>query len=256
VRYKQLGIGVVTILLSLHQVALAQDEVTTKIEIHNDEVAPAKEGTFTGEGELGITNTSGNTENQNVIARLGLEYHKFSWIHKANLEVLRSETQSEITAERYEALLQSDYFLSQLDYLFTKLRYENDRFTGYDHQGVLAVGYGRKLINTDNRRLRLTGAVGIKQSQLETSDDVERGGVAILGLEYNHKIEPYSEFFQTFRVEIGSDNTYGKSESGFKANIMENLALKLSLSITHNTDVPLDIKNTDTISAVTLVYGF
>jgi putative salt-induced outer membrane protein len=256
VRYKQLGIGVVTILLCFHQIVQAQNDVSTRIGIHDDDVVAAKEGTFSGEGELGITNTSGNTETQNVIARLGIEYHKFSWIHQAHLEMLRSETENETTAERYEALLESDYFLSKINYLFTELRYEDDRFTGYDYQGVLAVGYGRKLINTNNTQLKLTGAVGIKQYQLETADEAERGGVAILGLKYSHKIEPYSEFFQILRAEIASDNSYGKSETGFKVNFMENLALKLSLSITHNTDVPSDVKNTDTISAVTLVYGF
>ena len=70
------------------------------------------------------------------------------------------------------------------------------------------------------------------------------------------KIGTHSEFTQDIRVEGGEDNVYTESDTGFKVNIMENLAMKLSVLVKNNSDVAAEKKKTDTITAVTVVYGF
>lgn len=217
-----------------------------------------EENAWKGEGELGITHTSGNTETQNFIAKLNIKRTQAAWEHQAELEVLRSEDRSEVTAERYEIDLQSNYKLSAQNYLFGTFRYEDDRFSGYDHQVSLTAGYGRKVIDTERTTLKLEGGVGMRQTK--TSEETNEEGIVRLALNYSQHIGEHSVFTQDFLVEAGGDNTYTESSTGFKVSVMDNVALKLSFTAKRNSDVPTtgteEIDKNDTISAVTLVYSF
>jgi putative salt-induced outer membrane protein len=226
------------------------------------QVAIAEESLWSGEGELGITHTSGNTTNENTIAKLKIGYARSSWEHEAKLEVLRTSDDDELTAERYGLDFESNYKLSDKDYLFGKLRYEDDSFSGYKYQASLTGGYGYKIFETDITSLKLKAGIGVRLSELETTSESDASeaddqeGIVILGLNYSRKIGTHSEFTQDFLVEAGSENLYTESDTGLKVSIMDNLALKLSLSIKNNSDAPADKEKTDTVSAVTLVYSF
>jgi len=219
--------------------------------------AAAEDAPFKGEGELGFTQTSGNTDTQSLVAKLAIKYTTSSWEHEAKLDALRAEEDNVLNAERYELNLQSNYLLSDKSYLFAKLRYEDDSFNGYDYQTSLNFGYGNKLIDTERTGLKIEAGVGVRQFKLDTVDsesDEEMVGYA--GLNYRQKIGSHSEFTQDIEVEGGSDNIYTQSDTGFKVNIMDNLAMKLSLSVKNNSEVPPDTEKTDTLTAVTLVYSF
>jgi len=222
------------------------------------QIVVAEENGWKGEGEFGFTQTSGNSETQSLIAKLALSYKLTSWKHEAQIEALRSEDDSVRSAERYELNLQSNYFLSEKSYLFGKLRYEEDSFNGYDYQGSLIVGYGHQIIDTERTGLKLEAGIGWREGEgeLEILTKSNDETVGFLGLSFRQKIGSHSEFTQEFQVEGGSDNVYSKSDTGFKVNIMENLAMKLSLLVKNNSDVPPDTEKTDTITAVTLVYNF
>jgi putative salt-induced outer membrane protein len=152
--------------------------------------------------------------------------------------------------------LQSNYLLSDKSYLFGKLRYEEDSFNGYDYQASLILGYGRQIIDTERTGLKLEAGIGWREGELEIITETNDETVGFLGLSFRQKIGSHSEFTQEFQVEGGSNNVYSESDTGFKVNIMENLAMKLSLLVKNNSDVPPDTEKTDTITAVTLVYNF
>ncbi len=236
------------------------------------QIAVAEETPWKGEGELGITQTSGNTENQNIIAKLGLIHERALWKHEAKLEALRAEDDEKLTAERYELTWQSDYKLSETSYVFGKFRYEDDSFTGYNYQASLSAGYGYKVFDTDTDSLKLEAGIGVRtfeledtiESEKETVDvfglELESSGeseaIGVLGLNYMRKIGSNTEFTQDFLIEGGSENVYSKSDTGLKVNMTDKLALKLSLMIKNNSEVAADKEKTDMISAVTLVYNF
>ncbi|MCK5877083.1 MAG: DUF481 domain-containing protein [Candidatus Marithrix sp.] len=210
-----------------------------------------------GEGELGITHTSGNTKNQNVITKLKLTYERDLWKHEAKLDVLRTEDADKLTAEHYGFNWQSDYTLSEKDYIFGKFRYEDDSFTGYNYQSSISTGYGYKVFKNDIDSLKLEAGVGISMVELEdVATESDQEAIGILGLNYTRKIGSHTEFTQDFLVEASSENIHSKSDSGLKVNITNKVALKLSLLIKSNSEVPSGKEKTDTISAVTLVYNF
>ncbi|MDM8559196.1 DUF481 domain-containing protein [Candidatus Parabeggiatoa sp. HSG14] len=225
------------------------------------QVAAAEETStpWKGEGELGFTQTTGNTENQSLVTKLAIGYKLSSWEHTLNLNALRAEDKDELTGESYGLNLQSNYDLSQdqKQYLFGKLRYEEDRFSGYDYQSSLIFGYGHRVFDTEDRGLKLEAGVGVGQNQMVVFDQSsDSQAIGFLGLNYRQKIGAHSEFTQDLKVEGGSENVYSESNTGFKVSVTDKVAMKLSLQIKNNSEVPPDTEKTDTITAVTLVYDF
>ncbi len=225
------------------------------------QVAIAEESSWNGEGELGLTHTSGNTTNENSIAKLKVGYSRHLWEHKANLEVLRASDDDKLTAERYELRLQSNYKWSEKGYVFCRFRYEDDSFGGYDYQTSLSTGYGHEVFKMDMTSLKLEAGIGIRRYdarryELETDEESGYEPIGIFGLNYTRKIGSHTEFTQDFFVEAGSENIYSESNSGLKVSITEKVALKFSVLIKSNSDVPSNKEKTDTVSAVTLVYSF
>lgn len=216
---------------------------------------------WTGEGELGLTLTTGNTEIRNLATKLAVGYKLPLWEHTLKLNALRAEDDTELTAESYGLKLQSNYdlFKEEEKYLFGKFRYEKDRFSGYEYQSSLLFGYGHRVFDTEDRGLKLEAGIGIGHHQInffEQAQDADQQVIGYVGLNYRQKIGAHSEFTQELKVEGGSENVYSESLSGFKVSVTQKVALKLSLLVKNNSDVPLDTEKTDTVTAVTLVYGF
>ncbi len=223
------------------------------------QAAVAEDKPWNGQGELGFTQTTGNTETQSLVAKLGFGYKVLPWEHNIKLETLRSEDNSTLSAETYGLKWQSNYHWSDSSYLLGKFRYEEDRFSGYEYQSSLIFGYGHQLINTDSTGLKLEAGVGIGQNNIlldiysETNDQQLIG---YLGLNYRQKISDNTEFTQYLKVEGGTENVYSESDTGFLIGVMEHLKLKLSLLIKNNSEVPQGTEKTDTKSIVSLIYDF
>lgn len=75
-------------------------------------------------------------------------------------------------------------------------------------------------------------------------------------VKYQYVISPSATFNQNVQVESGDTNTYSKSETYLKLKINGNLNAKLGYEVKHNSDVPAGVDKTDTMTTVTLVYGF
>jgi len=195
------------------------------------------------------------TEAETINARTRLRYEEESWRHTGQLEALRRSEEGTSTAERYVGNFKSDWKFRPREYLFAALRYEKDRFSGYEYQSSVAAGYGRRVIDTDRTRLELEAGAGYRQSRLESG---ERDDDAILrgALSFEHRLSETARLGQDLLIQSGNDNTEIESVTSLTAAINSKLAMRLSLTVKHNTDVPPEREKTDTITAVSLVYNF
>ncbi len=210
---------------------------------------------WAGEGEFGYVATSGNTETENLKAKLGLVNEREKWRHSATLEALNTSDNDTTTAERYAAIWQTDYKFAEHEYIFGRLNYETDKFSGYDYRVSEVVGYGRRVLHTDRMTLDLEAGPGARQSKLTTGAS-ENEMILRLAGKYVWKLSDHAKFTQDLSFDIGEDATVTKSVTAVQANIIGNLAMKLSLTVENTSDVPVGVDETDTETAVTLVYGF
>lgn len=210
---------------------------------------------WTGEGELGIVGTSGNTENRSINAKAKGVYTSDPWRHTALFEAYNNADAIRTTAERYLLSAKSDRKTSDFNYFFGLVTYESDRFSGYDYHVSESVGFGRRIIETPKLTLDLEVGPGGRQSKRNDGQSENEMMIRLAG-DLKWKLSDSAEFSETVSTEIGEDSTVTKSVTALKARIVGALAMKLAFAVRNVTDGPAGTKETDTETALTLVYAF
>jgi putative salt-induced outer membrane protein len=236
---------------------------TTIVNVAALMIAPAR-ADWTGKGEAGLVISSGNTETKTANAKLALARESGNWKNAFGLAGLYAADDVGRTAQRWEALTQSDYNFSPQTFWFGAARYEDDEFSGFQYQATLSTGLGRKFINVD--RTKFTGTAGVGYKVLETRDAFDDAGVLITPgeretdailrgtLDFDHKLTGNTTIINKFIVESGSNNTYLQNELSLQVKMMEALALAVGYAVRHNTDPPSGFEKTDTLTTINLVY--
>ncbi len=217
---------------------------------------PAPKDPLVGTVALGYLATSGNTDSTNANASFKATWDRGrDWIHNWSALAISARSNGVLTAEAYAAGYKAQRAFGMNAYLFASGDWREDQFSGYDRQATEAVGYGRKLVNTERQMLSVEGGLGAKQSTLINGTDVNEG-VVRGGLDYLIHLGENSQFTQKLLIEVGDQNRYTESTSAVKAKIRGNLALVASYIIKNNSDVPAGIEKTDRFTAISLEYGF
>ena len=211
---------------------------------------------WSGEAELGFISTTGNTETQTISGKAKVENTLAQWHHTAAVEALSSESEDSTTAKRYMITGKTDYKLSDRNYAFGRLSYEDDHFSGYEYQTTATLGMGYKVIKQEALHLDVEAGPGVRQSEAEDSGDVERETTLYLSGLLGWKLSDTSNFTEELTSEIGDEITVTKSVTGLKTQVNGNLAMKITYTVKHTSEVPAGVDETDTETAVTLVYGF
>jgi len=220
------------------------------------QTAAAPPDPITGSAALGYLSTSGNTDSTNANASFKLAWDRgMAWKHEWNALAINARTDGVTTAEAYSAGYKAQRDFTEHSYLFASGDWRQDKFSGYDEQITEAIGYGRRLIDTERQTLSVEGGLGAKQSTLNDGTDIDEG-IVRGGLDYMIHISESSEFNQKLLLEQGDDNRYTESTSALKMKLVGNLALVLSYVIKSNSDVPPGIEKTDRFTAISVEYGF
>ena len=219
---------------------------------------------MTLDGEFGLILTTGNTETTSFKGKLSSHHELENWSNDYVAEALYKQDEvdlddgeeSQTTAQKWFISGQGNYKLENPDHrLFVFASYEDDRFSSFDYQSTVASGWSQKLWDTETSKFEYS--VGPGYSYAKTNEDETISGMILRGaLDYQWKISDTATFKQLLSTEVGSDNTKSKSETSLSAQINGSLAMKVSLTMDHNTDVADDRKHLDTQTAVTLVYSF
>ncbi|MEC8925755.1 DUF481 domain-containing protein [Idiomarina baltica] len=219
--------------------------------------------------EFGLLFTTGNTETESLKAKLNVAKDIRNWRHKGVLDYYTAEQENQDTGETTETAdrlflsAQSNYKFepNSKSSLFIFGSYEEDVYSGYEYQSTLAIGYGARYRYSEN--LYADYEVGPGYSRVKPVDEnrnpLEAEGSAILRLagSMTWDISENSRFNALVSSEIGEENTKSRAEVSISSNINSSLALKVSVSGTHNSEVANeDIENLDTETAVTVVYTF
>lgn len=228
--------GVITMLLGQHTLAQEENGVSTEVE-------------------FGAIATTGNTEDESIQFKGTIDWIRDQWEYSFSLDAFRSSRQNELAAQRTYYVASADYQLSEVSFVETRLAYEDDRFSGYDNQTDLSVNYGRTLLtNRDNMNLTYTAGIGARQSRSEEEDFDEV--IFRLAGDYDWNISETALFNQELSAEAGNETSIFRSESSIETKILENLSLKFSINVKHQTEVPAGREKTDTATSVTLVMNF
>lgn len=204
--------------------------------------------------ELGVVNTTGNSQTTSVNGKFALSGEDDAWTHDYYLTALRAESSDELTANRAELGAKSARKMGERSYLGAVGRYENDDFSAYRYQATLALNYGVKVFKDDESRLLLEAGPGIRRSFLVGSGEAEQDALLRGFADYEHQLTDSTTFFNTLLVEAAQDNTFVQNDIGIAVSINRTLALKAALQARHNTQMPAGLDRTDTLASVNIVW--
>jgi putative salt-induced outer membrane protein len=221
----------------------------------DEAVKTKKIAAWTADIGVGYVRTTGNTETESLKGDVKAVKEKNKWRHSVKLEALNTSDNGQTTAERYFLSGKTDYKFSEFGYWYVTASYEDDRFSGYDYRISESAGYGRRLVSQPT--LTIDGEIGpgAKQSKTDAGENQDEFLVRLAG-NLLWKISDNSDFSEELFTEIGDDETVTKSVTALTANINSSLAMKLSYTIKHTSEVPPDIEKTDTETVVTIVYKY
>lgn len=209
-----------------------------------------------GEGDLAYNRASGNSSSEALLTKLKLVYEQQRWTHTGQIEAINTSEDDERSAEAYTLRAKSDYAISETLYGFGAFRYEDNRFSGYEYQSSLTGGVGVHLIDDEITQFNVEGGLGYRQSEESGTGETFDEAIAIGAVKYYRVLTETTRFESDLNTEAGQDNTYIEGVFGVKVKINSRLAMKVAYTVKHNTDVPADTKNTDTLTSVGISYSF
>lgn len=241
---------------ALSSPALAQDA----------EGEAAVERTWTAEAELGLLLRTGNTESQSWKAKLNAERDTELWRHAGELDYYRQERdtfegETVVDADRLFSAVQSNRKFGEdsRSSLFGYLSYEEDELSSYDYQATVAAGYGNRYVHSEDIYMDFEAGPGYSYDKRRATGETEGELIVRLAGMLNWNISENSRFTQNLSTEIGDENRRTRSVSALTSNINSSLAIRVSLTLTHNSTVYEQAsgrvpEKLDTETAVTLVY--
>ncbi len=228
------------------------------------------QGQWTGKGQVGYVASQGNTESESITAALDTSLLADAWKHALHLGGLYGKNKSIVSAERWDALWQSNYNFSPDMFTFGALRYANDMFGGFAYQAAVTAGLGYKFVHTESMQVDAQLGAGYRQSRPQDLVKDEDTGAVIArilhprtnevifsaGLNYAQQLTSTTGISNKLLIESGSSNTLVTDAFSLNVKMTDRLALGVGLNYQYNSRPPEPLKKVDTTETMNIVYSF
>ncbi len=208
-----------------------------------------------GEGQIGASQSSGNTESVGLSAGVALARKGIDWTHKFRAQADYQRTNGKTSVERYLSEIEPQYRINDRTFAFGLGRWEHDRILGYDTRWNLSGGLGYKVVDSKKMTLSLKGGPAFRQTDfVNGEEDTEL--TALAGLDFGWQISPTLRLTQVASTIIGEANGSTSSQTALSAKLTGALSARIAYSAQIDTSPPPGIESVDTQTRFTLVYGF
>jgi putative salt-induced outer membrane protein len=247
--------GEVDAILAAYETDLAAAQA---LEAAEEEAAIRNGGLFdnwSGRGELGAFNSTGNAENTGLTASLALTREGINWRHKLRGRADYQEANGVTTREQFLAAYEPNLKLSPRLFAFALAQYERDRFQGFSARYSLSGGLGYEVIDRDDLSLSIQAGPAYRQTE-RINDTTDSSLAGLASADFDWQISERIALTQDLSAFIESGNSTYVSDTGLQAGISDRIKVRLSYTVEHDTDPPPGAENTDTLSRITILYDF
>ncbi len=220
---------------------------------------------WSGRGQIGAFQSSGNSSNVGVTVALDLKREGIDWEHRLHAATDYQRSNGRTSREQYLAAYEPRYQINEGLFSYGLAQYERDRFQGYSSRYSLSGGLGYKVI--DSRAAQLSVKAGPSWRLIELLDGTSQSSFgALAGFDFDWRLAKQLKFTQDANVVadtgaagqiiIDSTSTSILLTSGLEASIADGLTTRLSYTVDYDSNPPAGAVSTDTMTRFTLVYGF
>lgn len=217
-------------------------------------VAMAAENGWSGEGQLGVSLTTGNTEDTALLATLKLNYVADRLSHNFKALADYRDSFNVITNEEYALGYQLNYDFTPELYGFGSVDWERNEFAGRTNRWTEAVGLGFHAIATPTTVLDLEGGVALRQTDYVVGPGDDETAARLRGY-FSHAFNENVSFSQEVIGIVGESSTVD-SITAVTAKVSDALALRASYEVNYDSEPLPGLKDTDTATRLGVVYGF
>ncbi|MFB0611335.1 DUF481 domain-containing protein [Aurantiacibacter poecillastricola] len=220
---------------------------------------------WSGEGQIGAFQSSGNTDEFGVTAALQLERDGIDWEHHLRVTADYRRQDGTTSREQFLARYEPRYQISERLFAYGLAQYERDTRQGYSARYALSGGIGYKVVDADDVELSIKAGPAYRVTQFVNGPDSSRVA-GLFGLDFDWDVSDRITLTQNANstVETGGDallivdstNTSLSATTGLEAGISDKLSTRLSWTIEYDSNPPPGAVSTDTLTRFTLVYGF
>ncbi len=224
---------------------------------------------WTGEGSLSAGLSTGNTDTADIGIAIDLARDFGVWKIGTQASADYGETDNTKTRNRLFFAANLDRQINHKLFGFANVSHERDEFSGFEARSFIGGGLGYEIFNSDAHGWSVRGGPGLKIDEIETVLDQTTSPATVLIPAITE--ESFSAFGESnwryaFNDNVGLTNdskalwadisTQFSNVTALTAQLNGSLSARMSFEVRHDTNPPLGFEDTDTVSRVSLVYGF
>jgi putative salt-induced outer membrane protein len=208
-----------------------------------------------GQGEIGASDTTGNTRSTSLA--LGLNYARdgLYWDHTLTATADYQRDNGVESKSRYFASYAGHYNVTPRFYALGLMSWEKDRFAGFDRRFSESVGLGYNLLKTTKASLALEAGPALRQTNYVTGDP-ENKFAGRTSVNFRWDILPKLTFTEVASFYTESSDSTSTSDTGLTAGLIGSLSVRLSYHLQYESSPPPGLAKTDSTTRLTLVYDF
>lgn len=233
-----------------------------------------KKGEESWDGQIAFSASSATGNTENTVLGLAFDARRIHGRYTHDIQsginyVESSKTNddgdrvSERTQDRWFAQYRLEAQTADRTFVYGRVRYEEDQFSGFENRVFLGAGIGHNWIETDGMKWSVLAGPGYQYAELERSEDTEMteaddpSGLAVYaGSVFNWDVRENVVFDHSLDATWTEDNTTAETVFGLKTKLTESISSRLNYRIKHETDPPENREATDTLLSASVVYGF
>lgn len=218
-----------------------------------------------GRGELGGSRATGNSPSLGLSAGLDLRRDGIQWSHQLRGRVDYQETDQVVTREKYFAAYEPRYQIGETIFAYGLGQFERDSFQGFDARYAISAGVGWQALRQPGLNLSVKAGPAFRSTEFTDGTNDSRIA-ALMGLDFDWTIVDGVKLTQDTNlvaesggaatIFIDSRTTTLALVTGLEARLTGKLSSRFAYQVDYTSDPPAGKNSTDTISRVTLVYGF
>ncbi|MEO1731433.1 MAG: DUF481 domain-containing protein [Pseudomonadota bacterium] len=210
---------------------------------------------WSGQGELGGFMSTGNAENTGITASVALSKEGINWRHKFSGRADYQETEGAVTREQFLAAYELNLKITDRFYAYALAQFERDQFQGFSARYSTSGGLGYDVL-TDGPTLTVNAGPAWRRTELTDNGTSSESFAARAALDFDWALSDTFTLTQDASAFAQDGSSTFTSDTGFQAALSDALSVRLSYTVEHDTAPPAGAVKTDTLSRVTIIYGF
>lgn len=211
--------------------------------------------------QIGGTINTGNTENSSLTGMLNLSFSKMMWKNTFNLSGQYGKDSGILSSKNLTISNVYNYSLSKNDaeknYISQKISYKIDKFSAYDYESLLSLGYGRDWVHNDVITVSTTLGPGYRRNGLADSDEVDDEIIADSTFHACWNIQESLKLTEDVSDSYGSEYNLLSAVTAVTSTVYKQIAVSLSYKVDTYSSIPADstyTEKTNTLTTFNLVY--